>query len=218
MDKSPEKRAAAQAALAYIKPGMTIGVGSGSTVCYFIEALANIKHKIDGVVAASQQTEKLLTLHSISLCNLNDVKELPVYIDSADEINGHLQMIKGGGGSLTREKIIANAAEQFICIADKSKQVSALGKFPVAVEVIPMARSFVARHIVKLSGNPVYREGFITDNGHVILDVWHLDITDALNLEKTLNNIPGVVDNGLFAARRADILLLASEREVNTIT
>lgn len=207
------KKIAAEAALEYIEPDAIVGVGSGSTVDYFIEALAGMKNKIDGAVASSITTERKLQERGIHVYDLNSVYPLPIYIDGADEINDHLQMIKGGKGCLTREKIIASAAEKFICIADQSKKVDLLGKFPVSIEVIPMARSYVARQIVALTdGRPVYREKFITDNNNVILDVWGLKILQPRELEYTLNNIAGVVTNGIFATRPADVLLLGTER------
>lgn len=214
MTQETLKQSAAHAALDYIEQDMVIGVGSGSTVNYFIDALKTIKNKIEGAVASSNQTAEKLKAVGIPLYDLNTVGELPLYIDGADEINSAKQMIKGGGGALTREKIIACASKKFICMADQSKQVDLLGSFPVAIEVIPMARSFVAREIVKLGGTPAYRQGFVTDNGNVILDVHNLKILDPIMLEKLLNNIPGVVTNGIFAMRPADILLLATDKGV----
>ena len=210
MNKNQMKQTVAIAAIEYIKPNSIIGVGTGSTIAYFIAALAKIKHQIEGAVASSIDTEKKLRAIGVPILSLNDVFPLPLYIDGADEVNKQLQMIKGGGGALTREKIIATTAQKFICIADSTKKVDLLGKFPVAVEVIPMARSYVAREIVKLGGSPVYRENFITDNGNIILDVWNLEILQPKEMEQKLNNITGVVDNGIFAARSADILLLLS--------
>ncbi len=216
MSKDQQKQIAAEAAVKYIEPDSIVGVGTGSTVGYFIEALAKIKHKIDGAVASSIDTEKKLKAHGIQVYDLNSAGPIPVYIDGADEVNEHLQMIKGGGAALTREKIIAAASEKFICIADQSKKVPILGEFPLPVEVIPMARSYVAREIVKLGGSPVYREGVTTDNGNAILDVWHLKILEPQKLEQTLNNITGVVTNGLFAMRPADVLLLGTDDGVET--
>ena len=184
MNKNEMKRLAAITAIKYIEPNSIIGVGTGSTVAHFIEALAEIKPKIEGAVASSIDTEKKLRSIGIPLLNLNDIFPLPLYIDGADEINKDLQMIKGGGGALTREKIIASAAQKFICIADADKKVDLLGTFPVPIEVIPMARSYVAREIVKLGGNPVYREGFVTDNGNVILDIWNLEILQPKEMEQ----------------------------------
>lgn len=217
MDQETLKKKAATAALEFIKPGMILGVGSGSTVNCFIEALKTVKGKIEGAVASSDETASRLKALSIPLLDLNSVGELPLYVDGADEINDVKQMIKGGGGALTREKIIAAVAKQFVCIADQSKKVDLLGKFPVAIEVIPMARSYVARQIVKLGGDPVYREGFKTDNGNVILDVYNFKILSPLTLEEKLNNLTGVVTNGIFAARPADVLLLATENEVQKL-
>lgn len=204
------KKSVAIAALDYIEPGMVLGVGSGSTVNYFIDALKSVKGKIEAAVATSSVTAEKLKALSIPLLDLNSVSELEIYIDGADEINAAKQMIKGGGGALTREKIVAAVAKQFICIADQTKKVDLLGAFPVAVEVIPMARSYVAREIVKLGGDPAYRPGFITDNGNVILDVHNLKMLDPTALEERFNNIAGVVANGIFSLRRADVLLLAT--------
>jgi ribose 5-phosphate isomerase A len=211
MNKEAGKRLAAKAALDFVKDDMVIGVGSGSTVTFFIEALATIKGKIEGAVASSVATANQLKALSIPLLDLNSVRELPLYVDGADEINAAKQMIKGGGGALTREKIIATVAKKFVCIADESKLVDTLGDFPVAVEVIPMARSYVAREIVQLGGDPVYREGFVTDNGNVILDVFNLKLLQPLMLEEKLKTIVGVVETGIFARRTADVLLLGTE-------
>lgn len=211
VDKVAGKKAAAEAALAFIEQDMVIGVGSGSTVMFFIDALKSVKQKIDGAVASSVATANKLKSLSIPLLDLNSVNGLPLYIDGADEINAAKQMIKGGGGALTREKIIATVAKKFICIADASKQVDLLGEFPIAVEVIPMARSYVARQIVQLGGDPVYREGFVTDNGNVILDVFNLKLLDPKAIEEQLKTIVGVVENGIFAKRTADIVLLGGE-------
>jgi ribose 5-phosphate isomerase A len=209
MDKEIEKKQAANAALNFIEDDSVVGVGSGTTVQYFIAALAKIKHKIEGAVASSHATAQQLQAVGIPVLDLNSVVELPIYIDGADEINQAKQMIKGGGGALTREKIIATVAKRFICIIDSSKQVDMLGSYPVAVEVIPMARSYVARELVKLGGDPVYREGYVTDNGNVILDVYNLKLLEPLVMEEKLKLITGVVDNGLFAKRKADIVLLS---------
>jgi len=214
MSQESLKKSAAQAALDYIEYGMVIGVGSGSTVNYFIEALKSVKGKIEGAIASSVATEKKLRALSIPLLDLNSINELPLYVDGTDEINSAKQMIKGGGGALTREKIIAAVAKKFVCIADQTKKVDLLGTFPVAIEVIPMARSYVARQIVKLGGDPVYRQGFVTDNGNIILDVHNLKILDPIALEQKLNNIIGVVANGIFAMRPADVLLLGTEKGV----
>lgn len=217
MNSDNLKNAAAQAALSYIKTEMIVGVGTGSTVKYFIDALATIKNKIEGAVASSVATAELLKAAGIPVLDLNTVDKVPVYVDGTDEVNPQFQLIKGGGGAMTREKIIAAAAQQFICIADASKQVKALGNKPIPVEVIPMGRSYVARELVKMGGFPVYRQGFVTDNGMIILDVHHLDITDPVKLEEKLNNIVGVVCHGLFAHRTADILLIADTAGVKTI-
>ncbi len=204
----------AQAALDYIKAGSILGIGSGSTINHLITALADIKHKIEGVVAASVETEKRLKQLNIPVLDLNAAGELALYIDGADEVNPQLQLIKGGGGALTREKIIAAASKNFICIIDESKYVGVLGQKSLPVEVIPMGRSYVARELVKLGGFPIYREKFITDNGNIILDTQHWDFTDPIKLERLLNNIPGIVCNGLFAQRPANILLMASKSSI----
>jgi ribose 5-phosphate isomerase A len=216
MTQDDKKRQAANAALRYVEDDGIIGVGTGSTVNFFIEALAGIGHRIDGCVASSQATAEALKARRLPVVDLNAVAELPVYIDGADEANRHLQLIKGGGGALTREKIVATVARKFVCIVDDAKVVGALGRFPLPVEVIPMARSFVARELVKLGGRPVLREGFTTDNGNVILDVHGLDLREPLRLEETLNQIPGVLCNGVFARRRADILLIGTDKGVET--
>lgn len=214
MNKDAGKKAAAEAALEYIKDDMVIGVGSGSTVDIFIDALKSVKHKIEGAVASSVATANRLKALSIPLLDLNAVNDLPLYIDGADEINSAKQMIKGGGGALLREKIIATVAKKFVCIADESKLVDLLGTFPVAIEVIPMARSYVARKIVELGGDPVYREGFVTDNGNVMLDVYNLKLLNPREVEEKLKRLVGVVDSGIFAERTADVLLLGSETGV----
>ncbi|STX44712.1 ribose 5-phosphate isomerase A [Legionella donaldsonii] len=211
------KAQAAKAALAYVDDNMIIGVGTGSTVNYFINELATIKHRIDACVASSKATESRLRAAGIPVIDLNSASDLPLYVDGADEVNERYEMIKGGGGALTGEKIVATVARQFICIVDESKLVKHLGSFPLAVEVLPMARSYVAREIVKLGGDPEYREGFISDHGNIILDVYNLEITDARRLEDTINCIPGVVENGLFAKRLADKVLVASENGVKII-
>jgi ribose 5-phosphate isomerase A len=218
VDQNTLKKQVAYAALQYVPHDGIIGVGSGSTVHYFIEALGTVKNKIQGAVASSEKTAQLLKAQGIDVLDLNSVYPLAVYIDGADEVNPHLQLIKGGGAALTREKIIAAAASTFICLVDHSKCVDILGKFPLAIEVIPMARSYVAREIVKLGGDPEYRVGVITDNGNVILDVHHLQILDPVILEKQLNNIVGIVSNGLFALRPADILLMGKETGIETQT
>ncbi|MFC4159734.1 ribose-5-phosphate isomerase RpiA [Chitinimonas lacunae] len=217
MTQNAYKQAAAQAAIAFLPEQAVIGVGTGSTANYFIDELAKIKGRIDGAVASSVATAERLKSHGIPVYELQQVDSLPVYVDGADEINGHLQMIKGGGGALTREKIVAAVAEQFICIADHSKRVRQLGEFPLPVEVIPMARSHVARELVKLGGRPALREGFVTDNGNLILDVWGLAIAEPIKLESEINQIVGVVCNGLFARRPADVLLLGGPDGVETV-
>jgi ribose 5-phosphate isomerase A len=211
------KKQAAWAALEYINTDGVVGVGTGSTVNHFIDALATIKGRIEGAVSSSIVSSKRLEEVGIPVLDLNNVGEIAVYVDGADESNHQLQLVKGGGGALTREKIIAAASDKFVCIADESKLVDVLGSFPLPVEVIPMARSYVAREIVKLGGQPVYREGFITDNSNVILDVHGLEIMEPIKLEKTLNDIVGVVTNGLFAMRPADVLLLGSESGTKTV-
>ncbi len=211
------KKQAAWAALEYITTDGVVGVGTGSTVNHFIDALATIKGRIEGAVSSSSVSTQRLEAHGIHVFDLNEVNEVAVYVDGADESNAQLELVKGGGGALTREKIIAAAADQFVCIADESKLVDVLGTFPLPVEVIPMARSYVAREIVKMGGQPVYREGFITDNSNVILDVHGWQIMEPIKLEKELNNIVGVVTNGLFAMRPADVLLLGSENGTRTV-
>lgn len=218
MTQDEQKRAAAEAAIQHIPVDCIVGVGTGSTANYFIDALAKIKHKIEGAVASSDATAQRLKSHGIEVFDLNNVVDLPVYIDGADEITEHLHMIKGGGGALTREKIVAAVARKFICITDQSKLVNILGNFPLPIEVIPMARSYIAREIVQLGGQPALRQGFITDNGNVILDVYGLQIMNPVELEGTLNQITGVVTNGLFARRSADLLLLGTDQGVRTVT
>lgn len=210
------KKAAAEAAIQYVEKGAIVGVGTGSTVNFFIDALAEIKDDIEGAVSSSEASTERLKQHGIPVFDLNGAGPIPVYIDGADEINEHGQMIKGGGGALTREKIIAAVADSYICIADDSKLVGMLGRFPLPVEVIPMARSYVAREIVKLGGDPVWRQGVVTDNGNWILDVHNLEIMKPMELEEALNNIVGVVTNGLFAVRGANKALLASADGVKT--
>ncbi|MDH5361350.1 MAG: ribose-5-phosphate isomerase RpiA [Gammaproteobacteria bacterium] len=208
----------AQAAIEYVVPGTIIGIGTGSTANFFIDELAKIKGKIEGTVASSVASAERLKGHGIQVYDLNQVSEISVYIDGADESNKYLHLVKGGGGALTREKIVAAVADKFVCIADESKLVPYLGQFPLPVEVIPMARSYVAREIVKLGGEPVLREGFTTDNGNVILDVHSMDIMEPTKLEQQLNNIVGVVTNGLFAMRPADVLLLGTQEGVKNVT
>ena len=218
MTQDELKALVGKAAIDYVEEGSIVGVGTGSTVNFFIAELAMIKHKIQGAVSSSDASTERLKAHGVEVFELNDVDRIPVYVDGADESNHLLELIKGGGGALTREKIIAAVAEQFVCIADESKLVRRLGEFPLPVEVIPMARSYVAREIVKLGGDPVYRSGFTTDNGNVILDVHSLEINEPIKLERILNNIVGVVTNGMFAERAADVLLLGKQDSVETIT
>lgn len=209
MTQDELKQAVARAAIDYVPQGI-IGVGTGSTANFFIDELAKVKGRFDGAVASSEATAQRLKSHGITVYELNDVGELEIYVDGADEITKHMHMIKGGGGALTREKIVAACAKKFICLADASKLVDLLGQFPLPVEVIPMARSYVARELTKLGGQPRLRDGFITDNGNVILDVVGLTIMNPVELETKLNQIVGVVTNGLFALRPADVLLLGT--------
>ena len=217
MSQDEQKKAVAQAALAYVPDDAWIGVGSGSTANFFIDALAARRHRIKGAVASSVKTAERLKALGIEVVDLNTVIELEAYVDGADEITRDLAMIKGGGGALTREKIVAAVSRTFVCIADASKLVDVLGRFPLPVEVIPMARSYVARELVKLGGEPEWRPNFVTDNGNVILDVYNLEILRPAELESAINHIPGVVTNGLFAHRGADVLLLGTEGGVETI-
>jgi ribose 5-phosphate isomerase A len=221
MTQDELKQAVARAALDYIKPKLysdsVIGVGTGSTANYFIDYLAKIKAEIYATVASSEASAQRLKSHGIPVYELNTVDEITVYVDGADESNPQLQLIKGGGAALTREKIVAAAAREFVCIADDSKWVEQLGNFPLPVEVIPMARSHVARELVKLGGDPVYREGVLTDNGNIILDVFNFMIADPVKIEQAINNITGVVTNGIFACRPADILLLGGKSGVKEI-
>ena len=215
-DQHAQKQAAAKAALSYIEDDMILGVGTGSTVNCLIELLPTLK--LAGAVASSQVTEDRLRALGIEIVDLNFAGMLDVYIDGADEVNEHLQLIKGGGGALTREKIVAAASNKFVCMVDASKSVEILGRaFPVPIEVLPQARSYVARQLTRLGGEPVYREDFVTDYGNVILDTYDLDVSDPVALEKTLNNIVGVVCNGIFAANQADVLLKASSDGVETL-
>lgn len=221
MNQDELKKAVAKAALDYIAPRLErnsiIGVGTGSTANFFIDLLADIRNEFDGAVASSDATAERLKSHGIPVYDLNSVGELEFYVDGADETNERLELIKGGGGALTREKIVAAVAKTFICIADESKQVGILGDFPLPVEVIPMARSHVGREIVRLGGDPVYRDGFTTDNGNIILDIHHMDISRPIQVEEKLNQIVGVVTNGLFARRPADLLLLGTSEGVKSI-
>ena len=212
------KQLVAEAAIQYIEWDWVIGVGTGSTANLFIDELAKMKANIDGAVASSEASAERLRAHGIRVLELDQTGDLPIYIDGADESTKHLHLIKGGGAALTREKIVAAASNKFICIADDSKLVDVLGAFPLPIEVIPMAKSYVARQLVKLGGNPLLREGVITDNGNVIIDVHDLKIENPVDMERKINQLAGVVTNGLFAQRGADVLLLGSESEVTTIT
>ena len=222
MTQDELKQATARAAVDYIAPKLEadsiVGVGTGSTANFFIDYLAELKGQFDGTVASSEASAERLKSHGIPVYDLNSVDGIQVYVDGADEANPALHLVKGGGAALTREKIVAACADEFVCIADESKWVPVLGNFPLPVEVIPMARSLVARELVKLGGDPVYRQGVTTDNGNVILDVHNLQITDPLALEAAINNLTGVVTNGIFAHRPADILLLGTTTGVKTIT
>ncbi|MGK0408581.1 MAG: ribose 5-phosphate isomerase A [Shewanella psychromarinicola] len=218
MTQDEMKKAAGWAALQYVKKDTIVGVGTGSTVNHFIDALATMKDDIEGAVSSSEASTKKLIGLGIEVFDLNSVDLIDVYVDGADEINDRMDMIKGGGAALTREKIVAAVAKRFICIVDNTKQVPILGEFPLPVEVIPMARSYVARELVKLGGDPVYRQGVVTDNGNVILDVYNMKILDPKVMETKINAIVGVVTNGLFANRGADVLLVGNPDGVNTIT
>ncbi len=217
MTQDELKKAVGWSALKYVRPGTIVGVGTGSTAAHFIDALGSIKQQIAGAVSSSDASSAKLQSLGIPLLDLNSVDVLDIYVDGADEINAHMQMIKGGGAALTREKIIAAVARKFICIVDASKQVDVLGNFPLPVEVIPMARSFVARELVKLGGLPEYRQGVVTDNGNIILDVRNLRILDAVALEDKINSLPGVVTVGLFARRGADVALIGTPEGVKVI-
>ncbi|RCW73494.1 ribose-5-phosphate isomerase [Marinobacter nauticus] len=221
MTQDELKQAVAKAAVDHIaphlEPSSIVGVGTGSTANFFIDYLAEYRNDFDGAVASSEATAERLKKHCIPVYDLNAVNEIEFYVDGADETNESLELIKGGGGALTREKIVAAVAKTFICIADESKQVGILGEFPLPVEVIPMARSHVGREIVKLGGDPVYRDGFVTDNGNIIIDIHNMDISRPLVVEEKLNNIVGVVTNGLFARRPADLLLLGTRDGVKSI-
>ncbi|AUX71652.1 ribose-5-phosphate isomerase RpiA [Erwinia pyrifoliae] len=217
MTQDELKKAVGWAALDYVTPGTVVGVGTGSTAAHFIDALASMKHQIEGTVSSSELSTARLKAYGIPVFDLNEIDVLSLYVDGADEINGQMQMIKGGGAALTREKIIAAVADRFICIADESKQVDVLGHFPLPVEVIPMARSYVARELVKLGGLPEYRQDVVTDNGNIILDVHNLNIIDPIRLETAINALTGVVTVGLFAARGADVALIGTANGVQTI-
>jgi len=218
MTQDELKQAVARAAMKYVEDDAWIGVGSGSTANFFIDELASRKHRIKGAVSSSVKSSERLKGHGIDVEDLNNVSDIPVYIDGADEVTEHGAMVKGGGGALTREKIVAAVARKFVCIVDQTKLVPVLGKFPLPIEVIPMARSYVAREIVKLGGYPAWRTGFTTDNGNVILDVSGLVIVDPVALEETIGEIAGVVTVGLFARRGADVVLLGTESGVKTLT
>ncbi len=216
MTQDEMKKAVAKAALEHVVPNTIIGIGTGSTANHFIDFLAGMKGQIEGTVASSEASAKRLKGHGIEVFDLNSVDSISVYVDGADETNHYRHLIKGGGGALTREKIVAAASKKFVCIVDETKVVDILGKFPLPVEVIPMARSYVARELAKLGGMPVYREGFVTDNGNVILDVQGLEIMEPVKLEQALNNITGVVTNGLFAMRPADVVLVGTPNGVKS--
>ena len=219
MDATEKKRAAARAAMELVRPGTILGVGTGSTVNYLIEMLPEVRNQIDKVVSSSKASTKLLEDQGFEVLTLNETGDIDVYIDGADESNKHLQLIKGGGGALTREKVLAAAARRFVCIVDDSKLVGMLGNFPLPIEVLPMAQEMVARRMLKMRGQPVWREGFVTDNGNHILDVHNLQIANPIDMEMRINRIPGVVTVGLFADRPADILLIADDdgvREMRT--
>lgn len=218
MNQDDSKRAAAQAALDYIEAGWIIGVGTGSTVNFFIDALAKVKGKIDGAVASSRVSAERLKKARIPVIDLNTAGDIPLYVDGTDETTKHLHLIKGGGGALTREKIVAAASEKFVCVADGSKLVDTLGRFPLPVEVIPMAQSLVARRLVKFGGRPVLRSGYTTDNGNVILDVHDLTILNPVEIEEKLDHLAGVVSNGIFARRPADVLILGDNSGIRTLT
>lgn len=209
MDQSARKRQAALAAAELIEPGIKLGVGTGSTVNFFIDAIAPMQDRIDTVVASSRETERRLRIAGFKVADLTDAGDLDLYVDGADEANKHFHLIKGGGGALTREKILAAASRRFICIIDDSKWVASLGRFPLPIEVIPMGRSFVAQQLMRMRGRPVLRNGFVTDNGNVILDVHDMLLTNPLETESRLNQIPGVVTVGIFAQRPADVILMA---------
>mgnify|MGYP001812995166 CR=1 FL=1 len=217
MNQDDKKRAAAKAALEYIEHDAIIGIGTGSTANYFIDMLGDLKHKVDGAVASSEASAERLKSHGIPVVDLNGAGDLSVYVDGADEATHHRHLIKGGGGALTREKIVAAASKTFVCIVDDTKLVERLGKFPLPIEVIPMARSFVSRRMVIAGGTPEYRHGFVTDNGNDIIDISGLRITEPVKLESEINQIVGVVTNGLFAARGADVLIVGGDSGVKII-
>ena len=218
MTQDEKKKAVAEAALAYVEPGSVVGVGTGSTVNFFIDALARIKGRIDGAVASSVATAERLKQHGIPVLDLNSTGDLALYVDGADEATSHKHLIKGGGAALTRKKIVAAASAKFVCIVDDKKVVDVLGRFPLPVEVIPLARSYVARQLLRLGGHPEWRQNVVTDNGNVILDVHNLKIVNPIELEGTINQIVGVVANGLFARRGADVVLVASDSGVRKLS
>jgi ribose 5-phosphate isomerase A len=214
MDASEKKRSAAKAALKFIEPGTTLGVGTGSTVNFLIDMLPDVRDRIDHVVSSSKASTALLQQQGFEVQTLNETGDIDLYVDGADETNKHLQLIKGGGGALTREKVLAAAARRFVCIVDDTKLVGMLGSFPLPIEVLPMAQELVARRLVKMRGQPIWRDGFVTDNGNHILDVHHLQISNPLEMESRINRIPGVVTVGIFADRPADVLLVADNNGV----
>lgn len=217
MNHGEKKRLAALAALQYIQPGSVLGIGTGTTVNYFIDALPDVRTKIDAIVASSKATEDRLRGLNFEVAELSETGNIDLYVDGADEANKHFHLMKGGGGALTREKVLANAAREFICIIDDSKWVGVLGKFPLPVEVIPMARSFVSRQFVKARGQPVLRNDYLTDNGNQVLDIYNLSITNPVEMEQRFNQIPGVVTVGIFANRPADKILMADDNQVKEL-
>lgn len=217
MNQDEQKRLAAEAALEYIEDGVTLGVGTGSTVNFLIDLLPEVRNKISAIVSSSNASTERLQALGFQVSSLNDVGDVDVYIDGADEATKRFQLIKGGGGALTREKIVAGAARKFVCIVDETKLVGMLGKFPLPIEVIPMAQSFIARQMVKMHGQPILRQGFVTDNGNVILDVHNLQITNPLEMETRINQMPGVVSVGIFAHRPANVLLIGTPTGVRTL-
>ena len=214
MDSSQKKRNAAEASLEFIEPGMALGVGTGSTVNFLIELLPTVRERIDKIVSSSKASSELLVAHGFEVTTLNEAGDLDLYIDGADESNKHLHLIKGGGGALTREKVLAGAARRFVCIVDEAKLVGMLGGFPLPLEILPMAQAFVSRQLLKMRAQPVWREGFVTDNGNHIIDVHDLAISNPLEMEARLNQIPGVVTVGIFAHRAADVLLISDDNGV----
>ena len=217
MDASEKKRSAAQAAMEFIEPGTVLGVGTGSTVNFLIEMLPTIRDRIDRIVSSSKASSELLQQQGFNVSTLNETGDIDLYIDGADESNKRLQLIKGGGGALTREKVLATSARRFVCIVDDTKLVGMLGGFPLPIEVLPMAQEFVSRRVLKMRGQPIWREGFVTDNGNHIIDVHNLQITIPVDMETRINNIPGVVTVGLFADRPADILLIGSDSGIREL-